>query len=69
MAKLVIHLKELMEKHDNVTQKELSKATGIAQSTISRWVNQYVDRLDKNAIEAFCKYFDCKLTDLISLED
>jgi len=51
-----------------ITQMEIARATGIPQGTISRWVGDKVDRLDKDIMVKLCDYFDCDISDLLYLD-
>lgn len=48
-----------------ITQSKLSEETGIRQPTISSYCNETYKHIVKDHIEILCKYFDCKITDLI----
>lgn len=53
---------------DPITQEELAQAIGVPQGTISRWVGNKVDRLDKRIMIKLCEYFECGISDLLKLE-
>jgi DNA-binding Xre family transcriptional regulator len=53
---------------DPITQEELAKAIGVANGTMSSWVRGTVERLDKETIAKLCKYFECRIEDLLQLE-
>lgn len=61
-----IRLRELMAER-GVTQDDVASATGIPQSTLSRWAGNKVDRMDKGIILKLCAYFQCGIEDLISI--
>jgi len=71
-----INLEELIRQKSNrdgradrpITQNEIALATGIPQGTISRWVGDKVDRLDKDILKRLCDYFDCEIGDLLYLD-
>lgn len=65
-VEIKINLKPLMEKWD-VTQEELATAIDVPQGTISRWVNNRVDRYDRRIIEKLMVFFDCNLEDLFGI--
>jgi DNA-binding Xre family transcriptional regulator len=74
MAGFKSHLKELMLKKsvkmgDRLTQQEVADATGLSLPTIGRWYRGEVDRIEKDTVSKFMKYFDCAFEDLISFED
>lgn len=47
---------------------EISKATGIGMSVLSRWVNNKVERFDSSTVIRLCEYFECDLADLLYIE-
>jgi DNA-binding Xre family transcriptional regulator len=50
-----------------ITQKELAKGTGLAESTVSKLVHGDEDcRL--STIDKVCNYLQCKLTDVIEFK-
>lgn len=51
-----------------ITNKEIAKATGVSMPTITRWMRNEVTKIDTPVLEAFCKYFDCDIADLLYLE-
>lgn len=70
-----IRLKELMAEKTAreklakpFTQDDLAVAVNVPQGTISRWVNDKVDRLDKNILVKLCLYFNCDIGDLLVFE-
>jgi DNA-binding Xre family transcriptional regulator len=75
MAKMVINLKELMQRktisegrdprYNPITHLELSQRTGIPQTTISRWVGNRVDRVDLSILETLCRYFECGVEEIL----
>jgi len=50
-----------------ITQKEIFEATGISQATLSRWFKGDVDKLDHATTLKLAEFFQCELSDLISL--
>lgn len=44
----------------NLTQKELSLATGIGQNSISRYCNNTWSKFDKEHLKKLCEYFECE---------
>lgn len=48
-----------------MTQKELADATGIGKNTINRYCNDTWVKINKEDIDILCKFFKCKITDLI----
>lgn len=67
------HLKELIERKKllegrKITQMEIARDVGVAQSVISNLINNKPIHLTTKVIVALCEYFDCSIDDLISLQ-
>lgn len=52
-----------------ITYSDVREATGIAESTLSAWANNTVQRYDRDVLEKLCLYFDCKPGDLIVIKE
>lgn len=61
---IYLKLKEIMEYH-NISQRELSRQTGIRQGTISDYVNNTFKLINKEHLEILCDFFDCDISDLV----
>ena len=61
---IVIKLDDLIWER-KTTARAVAKATGIGSSTISKLRNSKNVNISINTLDKLCKYFDCKLTDLI----
>lgn len=48
-----------------MTISELSEATGINRGTLSKMVNQKGYSTVTNNIDLLCKFFDCKIEDVM----
>lgn len=57
-------LKDIMIKN-NIGQRELSRITGIRQSTIGDYCNDTYKHISKENLDKLCKYFNCKVDDII----
>ena len=62
-----INIRVLMAEK-RVNQVQVSDATGIDKSTISRYYNDNFKKIDMDHIEKLCKYFECTVDKLIILE-
>lgn len=79
MASLKIRLRELMREktvrdgrhpdYEQLTQEEVAKALGVDNNTVSAWARNSVQRLDKDTIVKLCKYFECRIEELLQIED
>ena len=47
------------------SQEKISAASGITQSTVSRWMNGRVDRFDSDTLFKFCRFLQCNVGDLL----
>lgn len=61
-------LKELMEKHNNIGQRELSRETGIRQATIGDYVNNKAKHISVENLDILCTYFNCEVEDIVEHE-
>lgn len=50
-------------------QTQLAQEIGLAQGTISSWMNDKVDRFDRRVLVAICKHFECEVGDLLYIEE
>lgn len=50
---------------NRVNAKDLAKATGISTNTLSRWKNNKNNAYETRTISLICKYFNCKIQDLL----
>jgi transcriptional regulator with XRE-family HTH domain len=57
MGHLRLRLVELL-KERGVTQKQLAEGTGLAESTISRYVRNHAVSYDREVVDAICHYFN-----------
>ena len=53
---------------EKINVSELSQATGISRSTISKFYNEKNKRIDSNTIESICDYFKCSVGDLLNVD-
>jgi DNA-binding Xre family transcriptional regulator len=51
-----------------ISTTEVVTATGLSRATVLSWIKGEVTRFDKDAIIAFCRYFECGVGDLLTLE-
>jgi putative transcriptional regulator len=61
---IILRLKEVMQEH-NISQRELSRQTGIRQGTISDYVNNTFKMINREHLETLCDFFNCTVDDLI----
>jgi putative transcriptional regulator len=60
-------LSEFMEFY-NITQKELSDATGINRNTIGRYANGSFESINKEHLDLLCSFFKCSLDKLFVVD-
>ncbi len=63
-------LRELMaiksrEEGQKVTYRQITQATGIFGSTLTRLANNEFDRIDRTIMDRLCAFFDCQPGDLL----
>lgn len=64
---LLINEKEIRENR-RITYAQISEATGIGMSVLSRWAQNQVDRFDSHVVVRLCEYFECDLSDLLYID-
>uniref|UniRef100_B8HM11 Transcriptional regulator, XRE family n=1 Tax=Cyanothece sp. (strain PCC 7425 / ATCC 29141) TaxID=395961 RepID=B8HM11_CYAP4 len=57
----------MAEKDPKLSQHKLAFDTGLGITTINRLFNNKFSRVDTNTIEVLCRYFRCKVDDLLVL--
>lgn len=62
MIKMRLHI---LIAEAEITQKDLAKATGIRQGTISAYCGNYFKHIVKEHLDILCNYFNCSPQDLI----
>ena len=65
--KILIAVKEIRENR-KLTLRIISQETGISTNSLTAYNNQNVERFDASVLEAFCKYFNCEIGDIIFFE-
>ena len=63
-------LRELMaiksrEEGQRVTYHQITQATGIFNSTLTRLANNKFDRVDRSVLDRLCVFFSCQPGDLL----
>ena len=66
-----VHLQKLVLKKQAkerafISQMDIYEQTGVPIQVIRAWYKGSVDRLDARALVAFMKYFNCRMSDLVS---
>lgn len=61
---IVIKLDDLMWER-RVTADKIAKSTGLGSSTISKLRNSKSVNININTLDKLCKFFNCKITDII----
>lgn len=62
-----IYLSRLLGER-RLTQKDLSRKTGIRIATINEYYNELTDRINLAHLDKICEVLECELTDLIGRE-
>ena len=58
------NLDDLIWRH-RTTAKDIFQKTGISENTLSRLRNNDTVRYDAKTLDLLCKYFNCKISDLL----
>ncbi len=53
---------------NRTTAKDIFQKTGISENTLSNLRNNNTKRYDANTLDSLCKYFNCKISDLLEFE-
>lgn len=61
---IVIKLDDLIWQH-RTTAEDISKATGLSPATISKLKNSKSKNISLKTLDKLCKYFNCRINDLI----
>jgi len=61
-----IHLSKLLGER-RMTQKQLSKLTGIRSNTINEWYHEITISLKVEHIDRICEVLDCSINELIEI--
>jgi putative transcriptional regulator len=70
MKKMFCRLAVLMaEKDARLSQRQLSKDTGLSPTTINKLFTNQFERVDANTIEVLCDYLNKDVGDLFELRD
>lgn len=68
MKKIYCRLAVLMaEKDPQLTQRQLSRDTGLSTTTINKLFTNKFDRVDVNTIETLCNYFEREVGELLTM--
>ncbi len=62
------NLRELMIKNNLYDYGQLSKKTEIPKETLQHLAENQWHQLKREHLEALCRYFDCKVSDLLEYE-
>jgi putative transcriptional regulator len=65
--KILIAEKEVKENR-KLTLRTISQEAGVSTNSLTAYTNQNVDRFDAPVLEAFCKYFNCGIGDILFYE-
>jgi len=59
----------MMEKDTRLSQRELSRVTGVSKDAIGRLHNNDFNRVDADTINTLCNYFNCEVGDLFVMRE
>lgn len=49
----------------SLTNREIAEVIGVSTNALSRWFSGDVTRFDADVLDALCRYFDCRVGDLL----
>lgn len=61
--------KKQQEDNRVISVAQLAEDTGVSRETIYKWISGEANRFDGKVIEAFCRYFNCNVGDLLTMAD
>lgn len=61
--------KKAFAERRRITLKQMSEETGISKATLSRIANVPGYNTNTETIDALCKYFDCRIEELLEIVD
>lgn len=64
---IIIHLSEIL-KEKGISQRELSRRTGILQPTISKMCNNTLEHFPLASLSKICEVLDCEIIDILELK-
>lgn len=59
----------MKERDTRLSQRELSRATGLSTATVNKLHNNEFDRVDAATINTLCNYFNCEVGDLFVMKE
>lgn len=65
---IIFKLKGLLIKH-NITQREMSRLTGIRPNTINAYCRNIIKRIEKHDLNKICKALNCQISDIIEYKE
>ncbi len=70
MKRMYCRLAVLMaEKDPRLTQRQLSRDTGLSVTTVNRLHNNEFERVDTSTVTTLCNYFGCDVGDLFVMKE
>jgi DNA-binding Xre family transcriptional regulator len=52
-----------------ITTVVIAQETGLSLPSVYRWVNDELQRFDSDGIVTLCEYFNCRIEELLVIED
>lgn len=59
----------MAEKDPRLTQRRLSRETGLSVTTVNRLHNNEFERVDTSTVNTLCNYFGCEVGDLFVMKE
>jgi DNA-binding Xre family transcriptional regulator len=65
----ILMAEKQMRENRRINASIIAREAGLSRPTVAHWVKSDFKRLDEETIITLCKYFQCGLGDLLTLED
>lgn len=59
----------MAQKDPQLSQRQLSRVTGLSTTTINKLFTNKFDRVDRETAETLCSYFKCGIGDLFEIRE
>jgi len=70
VRKMYCRLAVLMRERDTrLSQREVSRVTGVSKDAIGRLHNNDFDRVDAATVNTLCAYFNCEIGELFVMKE
>ena len=64
----VLMAEKALRENRKITQQVVAAETGVSQSTLSKYANDSMERIERETLVKLCVYFDCDVGDLLFID-